>query len=353
MWQQIKNWLAAMTAGPAAPVASGRLPAYPNQRAALYGALVGDALGVPFEFKRPSELPTPAFIEMIVRPPQGQFPGMPSPTWRRSHQGTPEGTWSDDGAQMLALLDTLNAGPFDPQAFAQRLLQWHDDGAFTPDGRVFDIGLQTGAALDRIRQGVPALMCGGTGAYDNGNGSLMRVLPVAWKTASPSEAFTLARTQSLVTHGHVLSQMCCAFYAMLVQAVLAQGADPATANAEPAQRLKRALDLAAAQLEELAAPSEQHGVKQVLGHVREPRGSGFVLDTLWGAIKCVQASSNYEGAVKRAIRLGNDTDTTACVAGGLAGALYGMEAIPERWLAELKGKPMVDAALDGRAIHRG
>jgi ADP-ribosyl-[dinitrogen reductase] hydrolase len=87
-------------------------------------------------------------------------------------------------------------------------------------------------------------------------------------------------------------------------------------------------------------------VRLTLGaRVEPPRGSGYVVDSLWSAIDCLLTTTDYEACVRRAIMLGNDTDTTACIAGGLAGLLYGYEAIPSRWIEILKGKGIVERVL--------
>jgi len=133
-------------------------------RAAVYGHLVGDAIGVPYEFSAPD----PARVVEV----RGQG---------AHHQ--PAGTWRDDGALMLALLDSLLRAGFDPDDQGRRALAWWDDRAYTPDGDVpFDIGGATAQALARLRAGTPAIEAGGTGEHDQGNGSLMRVIPRPWWT---------------------------------------------------------------------------------------------------------------------------------------------------------------------------
>ena len=103
----------------------------------LVGLLVGDALGVPYEFTLPSEVPDAQDIEF--EPPTG---------FLRSHTGTPPGTWSDDGAQALCLLaSVLRNDRLDVEDFGRRLVNWNDHGYMTPDGRVFDVGIQTSRAL--------------------------------------------------------------------------------------------------------------------------------------------------------------------------------------------------------------
>src|SRR5690348_13777664 len=135
----------------------------------LLGLLVGDALGVPYEFHEPSEIPSLAEIEF--GPPAG---------FRRAHARVPPGTWSADGAQALILLNSLlDQGRLDLDDFGRCLVDWYDDGFLAVDGNVFDVGIQTAQAIRRLRDGAPAAEAGRTDEQANGNGSLMRVLPLA------------------------------------------------------------------------------------------------------------------------------------------------------------------------------
>ncbi|MCB9685191.1 MAG: ADP-ribosylglycohydrolase family protein [Alphaproteobacteria bacterium] len=287
----------------------------------LLGLLVGDALGVPYEFHDPANLPPRERIEMD--PPEG---------FRRSHLGTPAGTWSDDGAHALALLDTLlTEGGWDAPAFARRLIAWWHEGAFTPDGRAFDIGNQTTTALHRLERGMSADQAGPRGERDNGNGSLMRVLPLAlWHTGDDLELVALSRAQSLVTHGHVRSQLCCAIDTLWARYLAAGDADP----------FGRAVSVVGGTL----GRDERAELDLIVGFTAL-RGSGYVVDTLHVARDAL-AEPTFEGVVRRAIAWGLDTDTSACVAGGLAGVRDGVAGIPERWLAALQGRALVDALLE-------
>jgi ADP-ribosylglycohydrolase len=293
-------------------------------RGGLYGLLVGDALGVPYEFDRPHDIPAYDLIEME-----------PPPGYQRSHRGVRPGTWSDDGAQALALLECLTQDTsLDLNDFAALLLRWFYDGHLTPDGRVFDVGGQTRRALESLRKGTPASQSGPAGALENGNGALMRVLPVAFFGLDPYQTEELAMRQAVVTHGHIRSQLCCAFYAIAGNALLT-GAS-----------LSEALEFAESHLRGRWASTPYADELQLIlsGRSDIPRGSGYVVNSLWSAVFCVQTTDSYEAAVRTAIQLGDDTDTTACLAGGLAGLIYGIEAIPKRWVKELRGKDMVEAA---------
>jgi len=293
----------------------------------LIGLLVGDALGVPYEFHAPGEIPGASAIEF--EPPAG---------FRRAHAGTPPGTWSDDGAQALALLASLLAcDRLDPEDLGRRILGWYDRGEMAVDGRVYDCGIQTARALQALRDGVPAAQAGPAGERDNGNGSLMRVLPLAlWHRGTDAELVTDARAQSAVTHGHVRSQACCALYCLWARRILEDAPQPWEAAA-------RALRTIAADDPPLR--------EEVEGSIRpdDPpggSGSGYVLNCLQSARWAMQAEG-FEAVVKAAVGLGQDTDTTACVAGGIAGLRDGVGAIPGRWRLGLRGMELVDPLLRG------
>jgi ADP-ribosyl-[dinitrogen reductase] hydrolase len=288
----------------------------------LLGLLIGDALGVPYEFRPPEAIPSAPQIEF--EPPVG---------YRRAHPGTPPGTWSDDGAQALCLLASLlERGRLDPDDLGRRLLAWHDRGEYAVGGRVFDVGIQTSRALGNLRSGMPALEAGSTEEFTNGNGSLMRVLPLAlWHRGRDAELAADARAQSRVTHGHLRAQACCALYCLWARRILDEAADP--------------WDEAVATLRALYA-AEPEFLDELDGTIRpldppEGRGSGYVVDCLHSARRAV-AAGPYEQAVKAAIALGNDTDTTASVAGGIAGLRDGVAAIPDRWRQALLGRERLD-----------
>lgn len=305
------------------------MTATPNRhsrlRGGLLGLLVGDALGVPYEFHDAASIPPPAAIDMT-----------PPPGFARAHDGVPPGTWSDDGAQALALLDALlQDRDLNLDTLADNLQDWFHRGAFTPDGRVFDVGLQTQRAFHALAAGTAPAAAGPDDERDNGNGSLMRCFPVVMIAASRDEAIGLARKQSVVTHGHVRSQLCCALYGLTAQGIV---------EGQPApDSVRAAEDTLLARYEGTADEIE---LKIVLdGRFDAPQGSGYVVDSLWSAIHCLLSTASYEDCVKRAIALGNDTDTTAAIAGSLAGALYGEQALPDRWVAMLRGKAMVEGWL--------
>ena len=298
----------------------------------LIGLLVGDALGVPFEFHPPEALPPAEWIEY-----------QPPVDFARAHVGTPPGTWSDDGAQALCLLASLlDRGRLDPEDLGRRLLAWYDHGYLAVDGRVFDLGIQTGLALQALRRGTPALQAGSTEERALGNGSLMRVLPLAlWHLGADAELVADAQAQSCLTHGHPRAQVCCALYCLWARRTMEGERDPWQAATHTLRALYPEGRVERAELEWAIRPDDPP----------TGRGGGYVVDSLRSARWAVEQGP-YEAAVRAAIGLGHDTDTTAALAGGIAGIRDGIEAVPRRWRDGLRGQelvaPLLEQLLAGR-----
>ncbi len=256
-------------------------------RSAVWGAAVGDALGVPFEFKSRDTFECTDMVGFGTH-----------------HQ--PAGTWSDDTAMMLATCDSVRrTGGVDTDDLLRSFRRWFDEGAYTPDGTVFDYGGTTAEAL-RLGHGL-------SGKWDNGNGSLMRIAPLAFCEATDDEV----RAASAVTHAHRISTEACVEFVHLLR----------EAAAQPDHTHSRLL-------------SEFEGMSR-----SDVRSGGYVLDTLAAAKWCFSTTSTYRDCVLVAVNLGSDTDTTACVAGALAGTAYGIDAIPQKWLDAMRGKDVLEASL--------
>ena len=299
-------------------------------RGAVYGHLVGDAIGVPYEFSAPD---ASRVVEV------------------RGHgaHNQPPGTWSDDGALMLALLDSLLSAGFDPDDQGRRALTWWDEGAYTPDGDgAFDIGGATSAALSRLRAGTPAIDAGGTGDRDQGNGSLMRILPLALVDVPNDDGALVERAHlaSRVTHGHPSCQVACALYVLLARTLVERpGGDPEAALALATDRLLAVYE---------GEPAFGSVLRALLAHrsrVKKP-GGGWVFDTFWSAWEAFASAESFRETVERSIRYGHDTDTTAAIAGGLAGLRWGADRIPDEWLSALRGRELVEELLE-RAASAG
>ena len=253
-------------------------------RDCVYGQAVADALGVPYEFR-----PRGAFhcTDMIGHGTHNQ----------------PAGTWSDDTAMALAICDSYRElERIDVDDIRGRFVRWYREGAYTVDG-LFDIGNATREALE----------CGHglAGEWDNGNGSLMRTVPLAFTDATDDEV----RAVSAITHAHPISTEACVAMVQIARSLIA-GTSPADVAGSVAAR-----------------------------PVDEVRSGGFVRDTFEAALWCLATTSSYAECALAAVNLGNDTYTTAAVAGALAGIVYGIEGIPAAWLAKLRGTDVIEACL--------
>ncbi len=315
---------------------------------AVWGHLVGDAVGVPYEFRGPEQI---GDVEFGARGTHGQ----------------PPGTWSDDGALMLALLDSLLRDPapavgdaddagghgqmaepawrFDTEDQAARFLGWADFGRYTPDADgPFDIGGTTARALDRLRKGVPADAAGSTDVDSNGNGSLMRALPLALvgRDLDAAQLIDWAHRASRITHGHAISQVACALYVLVARELMHSAAEPGAGDRGAA------LTVASATLREQyesAGGDGRPSLPAALGLIEgwtERHGRGYVVDSFWSAWDAFAGASSYRDAIERAVRYGHDTDTTACIAGGLAGIYWGLEGIPREWLERMRGREIAE-----------
>ncbi len=295
-------------------------------RGGIIGLLVGDALGVPYEFHDRISIPT--FDEIELEPPA---------YFRRSHAGVPIGTYSDDGAQALCLLASLlECGKFDAEDFADRLVRWFREDYLAVD-EMFDVGVQTQRAILNLRKGIAPLAAGPTDEKNNGNGSLMRVLPLAlWHRGSDLELIADAFDQSAVTHGHLRAKLCCALYCLWARRILENVENAWEKAVATLYEIFPEGTIENAELETQISPKDT---------IYETNGSGYVVDSLRSA-RWACGNETYEKIVKAAISLGNDTDTTACIAGGIAGLKFGLNATPARWRDNLRGKEIYEPLIE-------
>nr|WP_276594490.1 O-acetyl-ADP-ribose deacetylase [Nannocystis bainbridge] len=304
------------------PGPSASVDAHARMLGCLLGAVVGDALGVPVEFRSREQLSADPV------------------TGVRGH-GTydqPPGTWSDDSSLLLATADSLIHNGYDPPDMMARFLTWLKGQAYTPHGAVFDVGIATRSAIARHAHGAPASEWGCRSERDNGNGSLMRIAPLSLFTRAlaPAEIVRCSMEVSGLTHAHPRSQLCCAYFSLLLAQVV-QGRPLAQAMTTASQQL--APFVPDAEREVLAAILDGSIVEAPASAIR---GSGYVVHCLEASLWCAANHPSYEAAVLAAINLGEDTDTTAAVTGALAGAMHGRAAIPEAWLRALASREYVE-----------
>jgi ADP-ribosylglycohydrolase len=284
----------------------------------LMGLCVGDALGLPFESISRGEL--------IERPVTGMV-------GYGSHE-QPPGTWSDDSSLTFCLAESLCNG-FNIQDIADRFCKWFYEGYWTPYGFAFGIGITTLDAIFYLKKGVNPVEAGGKGEFSNGNGSLMRILPIAFYVESLplTEQFEITHQVSSITHAHARSQMACGIYIQFAIELL-RGAKPVEAY----ENMKKTV------LEYYSKPpfsKELSHFSRILSMDvsklprEEIKSDGYVVNTLEASIWCLLNNGSYADTVLAAVNLGFDTDTTAAVAGGLAGIYYGYESIPKEWVNKI------------------
>ncbi|MDR1138034.1 MAG: ADP-ribosylglycohydrolase family protein [Synergistaceae bacterium] len=283
----------------------------------IIGLAVGDALGVPVEFETREALRSDPVLGM------------------RAGRDTPPGTWSDDTSLTLCALDSLSNG-LDYGDMMNRFLSWIDDAEYTPHGKSFGVGKTTLKALSRFAKGEPALSCGCRSESENGNGSLMRVLPLAFYLDAKygdtfparEDAVEIIHNVSALTHAHMISRVACGVY-LSVAGHLIHGYAPGDAAAHG---VRRALEYYDGKYPNEAANFRRldlEGFKNL--PEEEINSGGYVIDTLEASVWCLLNTDGYESCVLKAVNLGGDADTTGAVTGGLAGIYYGLDGIPRKW----------------------
>ncbi len=276
---------------------------------AMFGVIVGDALGVPFEFRRRDSFKVEDMVGFGTH-------------------NQPAGTWSDDSSMTLATLDSfLKCDYFNYEDIMNRFSDWLCEGMYCPHGQCFDVGCTTVTAIGKYKEGRDPLACGGKGFQDNGNGSLMRILPIAFVEHTVDDILHL----SSLTHAHEISLMCCRIYIQLEENLMT--------GMKKEQAIKNLT----------CCVDECENIPQIVSFPREKiRSTGYVVDTLEAAVWCLMNTENYRDCVIKAVELGDDTDTVAAVTGGLAGIYYGIggeKGIPKEWINQLARKEWIEDML--------
>lgn len=284
-------------------------------KAVIIGHAVGDALGVPVEFCSRDELKQNPVTDMRG---YGTYP-------------VPAGAWSDDTSMSIAALDSLADGCLDFDGIMDNFIKWLSQDEYTPTGKTFDVGHTCLCAIrNRMKnQDLPATQCGQGGEYANGNGSLMRIHPFVLyaytKCMKYDDWSDLIRSASALTHAHERSRLGCMIYTFVLFHLLADSNKSVIWTALRRAEAHLCDEPEFCHYTRLFAPDFAALPED------EIRSSGYVVDTLEAAVWCLLTTDSYRDCVLKAVNLGGDTDTVAAVAGGLAGALYGYEGIPQAW----------------------
>ncbi len=322
-------------------------------RGGILGLIVGDTLGMPVE---------------------GQ-----SREWLKSHPVTgmqeygshymPRGTWSDDSSMTLAAMDSITeCKDIDGDDMMSRFYRWLRVGEYTPYGTAFGIGRVVLQAFARYT-GTDAVHCGGRGIRNNGNGSLMRILPAAFcqcakhgysKDGITDEWLAPIHSASAITHAHPISMMGCSLYSAFIGEILSAGAQ-GPRKSELADHFQAAVYTLRGGYENGYGNifSDEHYMdgfpvyERLLNTERfkelpehEMNSGGYVVDTLESALWCFLNTDSYADCVLKAVNLGGDSDTTAAVAGGLAGTYYGFDHVPDGWLEDIRRLEWIEENTD-------
>lgn len=280
---------------------------------AVYGLAIGDAVGVPYEFKARDSFTCQDM------------------TGYGTHEQAP-GTWSDDTSLTLATCRSIQEkGCIDLGDLWDKFYGFLRHAEFTVDHEVFDVGNTTMCTILNRK--------GATGEHSNGNGSLMRILPLAFADDVTDEEI---RQVSAITHAHPISKEACVYYVHAVRRM----AELADGDMNPAGKLQ---ELVNGLYREIPRESVFSRLPLIAGSSRfEIRSSGYVVDTFEAAVWSLVTTRSFKDCILTAVNLGQDTDTVAAVAGGLAGVIYGFggqEGIPDSWVDGLRGKKLIDSCL--------
>lgn len=292
---------------------------------AIIGLAIGDALGVPVEFNDRETLDKNPVTDIR--------------SYGTYHQ--PKGTWSDDTSLTLALIESLKNG-LDYTDIMNNFIYWYDDAKFSAHNEVFDIGIATSDSLERYRLGSNPIFCGGTSEYDNGNGSLMRIIPITFYLQSVygnnfqdyPEAFEIIHNVSSLTHRYKRSHIACGIYLSVANELvncknLKQSIETGIARA------KKYYENSTAYKDELKYFKKVE--VNILKNIKRAdiKSGGYVVHTLEAALWAILNTFSYEACVLDSVNLASDSDTTGAVVGALAGLYYGYNSIPIQWRNEL------------------
>lgn len=295
--------------------------------AAIYGQIVADALGVPYEFSSPEEMKD-------------------NPATAMTGYGTynkPVGTWSDDSSLTVSLMDSLSDG-VDYDDIMKKYSSWLYDGEYTPEGDTFDVGRTTSVAIENYENGCNPLECGGSDERDNGNGSLMRIMPVILysirRNLSLDETRKLIDDVSSITHAHRISKASCNIYNFIVKEILQNR------NDDFKNIIRNGVNKSGKYYSKMECFNRIYD-ETFLDEPTDTIGStGYVVDSLETALYCCYNTVDYKEAVLMAVNLGGDTDTNAMITGGLAALYYGYESIPPEWTDTIINRELIDSVIN-------
>ena len=288
---------------------------------AIIGHVVGDAMGFPTEFSKREELLKNPVLEMIDSPDVGQ----------------PAGSWSDDTAMEIATIDSfIHKKCFDYKDIMDRWVKWISESEYTPTGVTFDIGRTCLKAIKKYCNGTEPLRCGSTSINENGNGSLMRILPVALyaytRNLDDISIQRLSDEMSSLTYAHEVSRLGCYIYVRFIICLL-KGY-----TKEEVYKYIQSLDYSSYSLDSINLYTRILNAAIKDQAIDSIKSTGYIVDTLECSLWIFMNAMDYKESIIASTNIGGDTDTIGAIVGSMSGIYYGLESIPSKWLDKLQRK---------------
>ena len=298
-----------------------------NIKSAIYGFVIGDAMGVPVEFED---------REKLMKSPVTNMLGYGS-------YDVPKGVWSDDTSMTLATIDSIivNKNELNYNVIANKFCEWINNAKYTATNEVFDIGTTTKYSLMRYwNNNIDATKCGGTGISENGNGSLMRMLPIAlycfYNKMEDNDIINIVRNTSSITHAHEISIIGCYMYVKYIIFILSKN------NKTESYKLLQKIDYSIFNKDNIDL--YERIIKDDISRysLDTIKSTGFVVDTLESVLLVILNTENFNEAIIGSVNLGGDTDTIAAITGSIAGILYGYDSMNKKWIKDIKNKELLN-----------
>ena len=305
-------------------------------RDAIIGFAIGDALGAPAEFGERWMRDLDPIREMRCG---GIFE-------------VPVGGWTDDTSMTLATLDSLRHG-YNAEDIMERFVSWIRTGEYSIFDEPIGIGKQILRAIEHYEAEGDIHTCGCSAETDNGNGSLMRILPLCLycyrlkqeKSLSDDDIIGMIHEASALTHRHPRSLIACGMYYFMIESLPENEGDLITL-------LQMGIDKGIQYYTNIDASfaDELHHYSRALHldslrHIPRDQisSSGYVVDTFEAVLWCLITTNTFEDALLKTVNLGLDTDTIAAIAGGPASLYYGYSSIPAEWITVLAKRDEIEA----------
>lgn len=316
---------------------------YGKLKSMIYGFIVGDAIGVPVEFKDRLFLKKNPVKDMMGFGTYNQ----------------PVGSWSDDTSLTLCLLDSINLKDdiIDKELLSKNILNWYHYNDFTATGKRFDIGFTTEKAILNLDAGYELYCCGPKNKENNGNGALMRISPLVFLTLDMNmeDRFKILKDVVSITHGHEINIVGCHLYLEFMTNILKH-------NDFSKMKL---LEETVNDLKYFYNSSYLSDYLNILNKFYKRvcnkeifkkkffkydesiiKSSGYVVDSLEASLFCFITSKSYKESILKAVNLGEDTDTISAITGSISGLFYDFDSIPVEWIEKLQNKELINIILE-------